>query len=298
MLAGPTGSGKSSLALEVAGALTGSIVCADSRQLYRGMRVASAGPRTEEEARVPHVGYHVLDPDEVYDAGRFVRDADAAIATVREAGRWPLLVGGAGLYLRAFRFGLKDVPGSDAAVRAALHAQLEEVGVQAMHRELAERDPPSAATISHNDEVRVVRALEVLAVSGRPASELRPQDWARPPRMKCHWVLLDAEMGWLEGRLHRRAQEMYAHGLVEEALALRARLGPTHPRLTVMGIEEALLLADGHLDATEALERTFRRQRRYAKRQRTWFKKEGWWTRLDAARVTASDVLGIVHAGL
>ncbi len=298
VLAGPTASGKSGLALALAARGGGEIVCADSRQLYAGMRIGSAGPTDAECAAVPHHGFHVVDPDETYNAGRFVAETDTAVQAIQARGRVPILVGGAGLYLRAYRFGLDEVPRGDPGVRAALLDRVEAEGVHALYDELRAQDPVTAGAISRNDEVRVVRALEVLAQTGQAVGEMRSLDWERPPRVKAHWVLLEADMAWLDPRLLARAREMFRTGLVPEAQALRARLGPTHERLRTMGYEEALLFADGRLDEAAAIERAYRRQRRYAKRQRTWFKKEGWWTRLPADGATVDDVRAIVDAGL
>lgn len=302
IIAGPTASGKSRLALDTAKALNGAIICADSRQLYRHMRIGSAGPSIEETKTVPHFGYHELAPAVTYDAGRFIVDTDASVVAAQNAGLRPIITGGAGLYLRALRFGLDDVPPADKKVRAEIEARLEAAGAPSLHDELRAKDPESADRISQNDSVRIVRALEVISLTGRPASEQRKQDWTRPPRFEADWVLLDADMTWLEGRIESRAQWMFRNGLPAEAILLRDRLGPTHPKLSTMGYQEALLMSDGLLDEATAVERTYRRQRQYAKRQRTWFQKEPWWHRIrldDTERFSApGSVLEAVCAQL
>lgn len=296
VLAGPTASGKSGLAAALARALDGVVVCADSRQVYEGMVIGAAAPSEEERALVPHLGYNTVPPEERYDAARFLRDTDQAVTEVQASGRVPLLVGGSGLYLRCWRYGLSDVPARDDAVRARLEREVETDGVEALYTRLSVTDPEAARGIKPTDPIRVVRALEIHEVTGRPASELRVSHAANEPRVDAHWLLLDAPPEWLVPRLERRAQAMFHEGLVDEARALRARLGPDHPLLKTMGYEEALLLADGTLDERAGLERIAIRQRQYAKRQRTWFKKEPWWERLDARDpdlpARALDVIG------
>ncbi len=229
VIGGPTGAGKSALALRIAGELGGEIVCADSRQVYAGLPIASAGPTADERARAPHHGYGVVDPlGAAMSAGRFVEVTDALVAEIHARGNVAILVGGTGLYLRAWRFGL-DAP-----------------------RQPAEPARDMAAFL------------------------------ARPPRAcaaSARFLLVDAALDVLEPRLHARASRMFHDGLVDEALALRARLPADHPLLRTIGTEEALALADDALDLAAAVARTAQRSRQYARRQRTWFKKEPWWER-------------------
>lgn len=288
VLAGPTASGKSGLALALAERLGGEIVCADSRQVYEGMVIGAAGPSEDERRRARHVGYHEVPPEERYDAGRFLADTDRFVREVSARGHLPILVGGSGLYLRSWRHGLSDVPARDDEVRARLERELERDGVEALHARLAREDPDAAREIQPRDPVRVVRALEILEVSGQRPSELRKSHGSDDVRVHARWLLLEAPMEWLTARLEQRAREMFEAGLVDEAVALRERLGPGHPLLGTMGYEEALLLAEGTLDEERALATLVRRQRQYARRQRTWFRKERWWTRLDAS---APDLL-------
>jgi tRNA dimethylallyltransferase len=281
VIAGPTGVGKSGLALDVAERATGTIVCADSRQVYETMVIGTAAPDAQERRRVPHVGFCEVPPEAVYDAGRFVAETDARCARLAADGRLPLLVGGTGMYLRSWRYGLDDVPEADPTVRAQLEAELDEVGPERLHRRLAGIDPETAARVAPTDPVRIVRALELFEMTGEKASDLRRSHQDAAPRVDATWVLLDAPLDWIEPRLHRRAEQMLADGLVDEALALRDRLGAEHRLVKTMGYEEALALHDGELPREAALTRIVKRQRRYAKRQRTWFKKEPWWRRID-----------------
>ena len=283
VIAGPTGTGKSALALALAEKHGGSLICGDSRQVYAGMQVGAAGPDDAERARVPHLGYGVVDPADDYDAARFIDDVIRAHDDVRAAGRWPIVVGGAGMYLRALRFGLSDVPGRDDAIRARLEAEIETRGTAPVHARLAEIDPASAAEIDVNDPVRIVRALEIFEVSGIPASAQRRSHGEGPPAFVARWLLLEADRSWLIPRIGVRAAAMFAGGLKDEVRALADRFGPAHKTLRTMGYEEALeVIAEGR-DEDDAIARVAIRQRQYARRQRTWFRKEPWWTRVDAA---------------
>lgn len=293
VLAGPTGSGKSGLALALAERLGGEVVCADSRQVYEGMIIGAAAPSHDDKRRAPHVGYNVVPPEDRYDASRFLEDTDRYVAEVQRRGHTALLVGGSGLYLRSWRYGLADVPRRDDEVRARLEAELSALGVDALHARLAAVDPDAARDIQPGDPIRVVRALEIFEVSGKKPSELRQSHGSHEVRVQARWILLEAPSEWLAPRLERRARAMLDEGLVEEAVTLRDRLGAEHPLLRTMGYEEALALAEGALDEERCLEAIFIRQRQYAKRQRTWFKKEPWWTRLDAR---APDLLEQVRA--
>ncbi len=299
MLAGPTGSGKSGLAIALAHALGGEVVCADSRQVYEGMVIGSAAPSDDDRREAPHLGYNVVPPEERYDAARFLGDTDRYVLEVQRRGRRPVLVGGAGMYLRAWRHGLSDVPARDDDVRARLERELAELGSEALHARLEALDPDAARDIRPQDPVRVVRALEIYDVSGRRPSELRRTHGGAEVRSDAHWLFLEAPREWLNPRLEARVRRMLDDGLVAEAVALRARLGRGHALLGTMGYEEALQLADGVVDETRCLADIVRRQRQYAKRQRTWFKKEPWWTRLDASAPDLPErVRAIVERGV
>jgi len=282
VIAGQTCAGKSSLALSLADALSGALVCADSRQVYDGLRIASAGPDDAERARAPHHLFGVVDPRTVYDAGRFVDDADRAIEEIAAGGRRAILVGGTGMYLRAWRHGLDDVPAGDPTVRRALDDEIAREGLARVHARLAVVDPESAARISPHDRVRVVRALEVFALTGSPASALRVSHGARVARREALWILVEGEVAWLAKRIAARATAMFAAGLVDEARALRARLGADHALTETLGVREALAVVDGRASVDDAIAETALRTRQYARRQRKWFAREDGWTRLDA----------------
>ena len=285
VIAGPTACGKSALAIALAQAIDGELVCADSRQVYARMHIGVAAPSAQERALVPHHNFGVQDPARAYDAAAFIADTDAAVQAIQSRGKRPILVGGTGMYLRAWRLGLSDVPPGDAKVRAQLEAELRAKGAPVLHARLAQVDPESAARIAPADKQRVVRALEILAVTGRPQSALlRSHALDREPRRAFIGLLLTVELSWLRPRVQARAEQMFAGGLVPEALALREYLGPAHALLRTMGYAEALALADGTMSQEEAVTEAGKRQHHYARRQRTWFKKEPWWTPLSAAQ--------------
>lgn len=286
VIAGPTASGKSALALALADAIaknpayasyTPVIVCGDSRQIYAGMRIGAAGPSDAELQQAKHIGYGEIAPTFVFDAGKYVSFMDAHVQKCQANQEWPIVVGGAGLYLRAWRQGLDDLPSRDDEIRQELEKICQEKGAPALHDELKQCDPLTAAKLSPNDGVRIVRALEIYRVTGQPASSQRTQP--SQPRFQAHWIVLDTEPAWLNPRIDLRARMMFDDGLREEAIQLRDVLGPEHRLLTTMGYEEALQWADQKCSRDEAIQRTAQRQRQYAKRQRTWFRGESIWQR-------------------
>jgi tRNA dimethylallyltransferase len=289
VIGGPTGSGKSDYAIALAQQICGEIICADSRQVYMGMRIGSASPTDEELAQVPHHHYNFVDPNNVYDAARFIADTDRVIGEIASRGKTPILVGGTGLYLRCWRYGLNDVPQSDPQVREALKRETNEKGVPALYTELQALDPESADSIAPQDGYRILRALEIFRMTGHKASRLRKSHFDTP-RQEAQWILIERPRDELNERLLVRTKKMFEGGLVEEALALRERTSPGCPLLTTIGYKESLAFADGLTDLPQAIELTFIRTRQYAKRQMTWFSKEGWWQRdLPAIRSAAID---------
>ncbi|MBH1988621.1 MAG: tRNA (adenosine(37)-N6)-dimethylallyltransferase MiaA [Myxococcaceae bacterium] len=278
VIAGPTGCGKSAWALQCAQEQEGELICADSRQIFQRMGLGTACPSEEDYAQVRHHGFERLDPRVRYSAGQFIVDTDAFVREIQGRGKRPILVGGTGLYLRAWRFGLEDVLASDPLIRQRLEQERQE----SLYARLLERDPHSAAVIQPTDRIRTLRALEVLEMSGRCPSALRTTDWQREPRVQAAWVLLWPSVADLDARLRLRVERMFLDGLAEEALALRSYLAEDDPalRLKTPGYCEAFLYLDGEISLGEAKERVFRRHRQYAKRQRTWFQKEAWWRRV------------------
>ena len=272
VLAGPTASGKTRLAVEVARRLGAEIVSADSQQLYRGLAVGTARPTAEETAAVPHHLLDLAEPGEGMDAARWAALADAAIAGIAERGRLPLVVGGTGLYVRALLHGVVDAPGRDPALRARLEAEAARLGRAAVHRRLAEVDPAAAARIRPNDLVRVVRALE-MAAGGRTQSELFAAHGFSARRYAYRLLALDVPRPELHRRIEERARAMVEGGLLEEAGALVRRLGEPLPRLPI-GYADAAACLRGEIDRAELVRRVAVAHRRYARRQVVWLRKE------------------------
>jgi tRNA dimethylallyltransferase len=290
LLCGPTASGKSALALELARSLAAErpveIVSVDSAQVYRGLDIGSAKPSREIRSQVPH---HLIDlraPHETYSAGEFVRDALAAIRDIRLRGGVPLLVGGTMLYFNALLRGMASLPPADPALRARLDARGTAVGWPALHAELAAVDPVAAARIHPNDPQRIQRALEVHLLSGRPIS-----DWQRDTR-PAHglvferWALLPIDRTALHARIGARFEAMMQEGFLEEVRGLRTRrdLPASSPSLRAVGYRQLWEYLEGP-PSVEGLARAVARAvaatRQLAKRQMTWIKAEAGWQRID-----------------
>src|SRR3954471_24492506 len=272
VIAGPTASGKTALAVEIAEKLGAEIVSADSQQCYRGLDAGTAKPTAEEQQRARHHLLDVADPEEQLDAAQFVRLADAAIADITARGKQVIVAGGTGLWIRALLRGLVDAPGASSEFRAALREEFEARGVPAVHQRLAAVDAEAAARILPNDRVRIERALEVHALSGRPLSELQREHRFAEVRYHSLIYFLDPPREVLRERIEARTRRMFADG------ALRAEtewlLGRGSARaLKIIGYEEmAEALRTGDFAAAE--ERTRARTWQYARRQRTWFAKD------------------------
>lgn len=271
-IVGPTGAGKTELALRVAELIGAEIVSCDSQAAYRGMDLGTAKPTTAERARVPHHLIDVADPAEELSAARYAELADAAVAGIVARERLPLVVGGTGLWLRALLRGLVPAPGRDPQVRAGLEARLVREGAPALHAELARVDPASAGRIHTTDPVRIVRALEVHAVTGRPLSALHREHGGGGSRYAATVLGITPPRPELAARVEARARAMFDRGIVEETRALARDPGAVRRLEAVMGYREALLLLEGAVDREEAIRRTALAQRRYAKRQLTWFR--------------------------
>lgn len=272
VLAGPTASGKSRLAVEVALRAGGEIVNADSQQVYRGLDVGTAKPTPEERAAVPHHLLDLVEPGEGMDAARWMVLADAAIAGVTARGRLPIVVGGTGLYVRALLHGVVDAPGRDPALRTRLEEEAALHGRAALHRRLAGIDPGAADRIRENDLVRVVRALEI-AAGGRTQSELFEAHRFAPRRYRYRLLALDVPRDELHRRIAERASAMARGGIVDEARALVSRLQDPLPRLPI-GYADAVACARGELDPDELGARIALHHRRYARRQVIWLRRE------------------------
>ncbi len=273
VLAGPTGSGKTALAIELARRAGGEIVNADSQQLYRHLDVGTAKPTLAEQAAVPHHLLDVADPGEGMDAARFVALADQAIGAITARGRLPLVVGGTGLYLRALLHGVVTAPGRDPELRARLVAEAAARGRPALHARLAAVDPEAAARIRPNDLVRVVRSLEI-AAGGQTQSALHATHAFRPQRHRAFFLALDPPRDLLRARIDARVEAMFAGGLLDEARWLLRRFGDALPARLPIGYAEAVDVVLGTLAVEEAIRRVQAAHRQYARRQVTWLRRE------------------------
>lgn len=272
VLLGPTAVGKTAFALDLAEALDAEVVSMDSMQVYRRMDVGTAKPTAAERARVRHHGLDLVEPCERYDVRRFLADLDGWRREVAARGKRALLVGGAGLYVRALERGLFDGPEPDLTLRATLNARAASEGTEALHAELARRDPASAGRIHPNDGKRVVRALEVLEQTGRPLSDWQREWQAAPPAGRMRLVGLRRPRPALEARIEARIAGMLAAGWVEEAVAIRADPGFGPTAIQALGYREVLAHADGAIERDALAALLARRTRQFVRRQSTWFR--------------------------
>jgi tRNA dimethylallyltransferase len=281
VLSGPTASGKSELAIALARAFPMEIVNADSMQVYRFLDIGTAKPSPGELAEIPHHLIDVAYPDEPYNAGRYVADADGVIRGIVSRGRVPLVVGGTGMYIRALLRGLDPAP-ADPSVRADLERRWAEEGGGALHAELARVDPETAARVHPSDRVRVVRALEIARVSGAPAGRARTAWSSAPGRYRALFLALWPGREELYRRIDARTEGMFRKGLVNE---VRRLLDMGYSRglkpMGGLGYRQAVAhLLDG-VALAETVESTKRDTRRYAKRQLTWLAAEPGLVRVD-----------------
>ncbi len=293
---GPTATGKSDLAVALALELGGEVVNADSMQLYRGMDIGTAKLTGDERRGVPHHLLDVLDVRDEASVAAYQRDATAAVEAIVGRGRVPVLVGGSGLYVSAVLDAL-EFPGTDPAVRARLEAELAELGAAAMHARLAAVDPAAAAAILPGNGRRIVRALEVVELTGRPYRATLPVpggDGRRGPR----WVRLglSAPRPALDGRIADRIDRMWAAGLVEEVRGLEAvglREGRTAGR--ALGYAQVLRLLDGLVDEQQARLDIDAATRRYVRRQESWFRRDRSvrWLRYDDEGLLGSALAAV-----
>lgn len=286
-IVGPTASGKSALALQLAEEAGAEIVSCDSLQVYRGLDIGSAKPTPAERARVPHHLIDVAEPDEVFSAARYAELARAALAEITARGRRPLVVGGTGLYLRALLHGLFEGPQRDEALRRRLERLGERFGDARLHRLLARVDPQAAARLEPRDRVRVVRALEVFRATGRPLSEHLRRPGVPLTGFEVLTLVLDPPRDELRRRVEARADAMLAAGLVDEVRALLARgHDPALRPLQAIGYRQALDVIAGRMRLDEARHDMVRKTLQYAKRQRTWFRHQAqaqWHSEAGAA---------------
>jgi tRNA dimethylallyltransferase len=274
VIAGPTASGKTALAVELALRHGGEIVGADSQQVYREFDIGTAKPSAEERAAVPHHLVSVVEPLEPFSAAEYQRRADEAIADIAARGRRVFVVGGTGMYLRILLHGLVEAPGAAPELRAELEALAAAEGREAVHRQLAQVDPETAAKLPPQDLVRVIRALEIHRQTGRPASEFRREHAFAPSRYPFRMYVLSPPREALYEAIERRTTALFERGLVEEVRGLLARGYAEAAPMRSVGYAQAKAVVEGQLSLERARELVAQETRRYAKRQLTWFRKE------------------------
>ena len=294
-LMGPTASGKTALACELADRFPVELVSVDSALVYRGLDIGAAKPDAATLKRWPHALIDIRDPAQPYSAAEFRDDALAAMRSIAARGRVPLLVGGTGLYFRALQRGLSDLPEADPALRTRLGGEAARIGWPAMHARLAQLDPAAAVRIGPNDAQRLQRALEVIALSGRPLSELqRGGHGAVFPWRVLKLALLPGDRKPLHARIAERFDTMLAAGFLDELRALHAR-GDLHadlPAIRAVGYRQGWEHLDGCFDRAEFRERAIFATRQLAKRQITWLRSE-----LDARSFDPEAAPPLAQAG-
>jgi len=294
LLMGPTGAGKSEVALALAERLPLEIVSVDSAQVYRGMDIGTAKPDLATRQRIAHHLIDIRDPSEPYSAGEFLRDLGPVLEQIWARGRQPLLVGGTMLYFKALTAGLAELPEADPAVRAALDAEARERGWPALHRELAAIDPPAAARIHAHDAQRIQRALEVFRVTGEPITRLQARRASLLEGVETLEIALaPEERAVLHGRIEARFDAMLAAGFLEEVAGLyrRGDLSAEHPSMRAVGYRQAWRYWSGECGLEETRAHAIAATRQLAKRQLTWLRgrRGAWW--LDSLH---QDVAGVI----
>ena len=273
VLAGPTAVGKTAVGLVLAERLNAHIISADSRQIYKYLEIGTAKPTAVELAKAPHHMTDILTPDQVYSAAAFAAEARRVMDELDKKGQAYIILGGSGLYLKALTEGLVDIPSADPSLRRELKDFSQAKGNQALLQRLAECDPETAHRLKLNDEVRIIRALEVFMLTGKPLSL-----WFREKRQgddrNYKLIVLDMDRKTLYQRIESRVDVMMAMGLLDEVKKLMdCGYGPDSPGMQTVGYQELMAHLAGKTDLTEAVRLIKRNTRNYAKRQLTWFRK-------------------------
>jgi len=296
-LAGPTAVGKSEIALSLAEKVGGEIITVDSMQVYRGLDIGTAKPTPTERARVPHPLIDVCDLHEAFDAAQFVRLAQTAMAEIQARGRVPIFCGGTGLYFKAFLHGLGEAPATDAKLRA----ELEAAPLEILLAELRERDPATFDKIDRQNPRRVVRAMEVIRLTGKPFSEQR-SDWnpeSRIPNPESDFFCFTRPAEELSRRINIRVDEMFRRGLVvETAHLLQHGLAENKFAMQAIGYRQVVEHLRGERDLAETIELVKIRTRQFAKRQLTWFRRQVncEWIELKAGETVVETLAKVALA--
>ncbi len=284
IICGPTASGKTTLALELADLYPIEIVSADSRQLVRYLDIGTAKPTPEERARVPFHLIDLIEPGERYSAFRFISDASAAINQILKRGNMPIVVGGTGLYLRALTDGVVEIDQADMSIRDQLEREMAETGPQAMYERLTQIDPLEAAKIHPHNRVRVIRALEIFYLTGKTKSEMTATGGYRKPEFKFEYFCLAPPREQLYDVINSRVDRMFDDGLMTEFQSLVERGYLERIRkANIIGYNELIVCQEGRWSLEEAIASIKQNSRRYAKRQMTWFRGQTGCTMYETA---------------
>jgi tRNA dimethylallyltransferase len=294
LLMGPTGAGKSALALDLARKFSVEIISVDSAQVYRGMDIGTAKPDLATRRAIPHHLIDIRDPATSYSAGEFVRDASEAMEAVWRRGRQPLLVGGTMLYFHALSAGIAQLPEANLRVRGQIDAQAAATGWAAVHEELARVDPAAAARIHVNDPQRIQRALEVYRVTGQPITRLQQnRGTAFSGATVQEFVLAPLDRQQLHARIEARFEAMLAAGFLDEVRALRQRsdLSAEHPSMRAVGYRQAWKFLAGECRLDEAKQQAVAATRQLAKRQLTWLRRRQSAAWFDSTHPNVASML-------
>jgi tRNA dimethylallyltransferase len=284
IICGPTGSGKSSLAMFLAERFNGTIISADSRQIYRRLDIGTAKPTLDERQKICHYLIDVADVTETFTAGKFAELAAEAIIETNKQNKIPFIVGGAGLYIEALTAGLFDGPEVDPEIRVKLERRCADIGSPALHTELQNTDPESASRISPNDSVRIIRALEIYEMSGKPMSQWQSEGEYAPLNLNYLWLGLSWPRKELYRRIELRVDQMIRDNLLDEIYSLLSDgLGKPIINKGIVGYYEIINALENKTSVDEAIGLVKQHSRNYAKRQLTWFNNRATVTWIEAA---------------
>ncbi|MEE9334654.1 MAG: tRNA (adenosine(37)-N6)-dimethylallyltransferase MiaA [Granulosicoccaceae bacterium] len=284
---GPTASGKTSLAVELAKAIDAEVLSVDSALVYRHMDIGTAKPTITEKQSIPHHLIDICEPDDPYSVARFSRDACTAIEDISQRGRSVVLAGGTMMYFHALTNGLAPLPNADIAIREQLTQEAAVLGWQALHDRLAYVDPVSAQRIHPNDPQRLQRALEVFMLSGKPLSELQKQTQSPLPMQPIKFALVPEDRAWLHRRIEKRLETMFADGLIDEVKQLKHNniLHAELPSMRCVGYRQVWQMLEGVYNEASCVDKVLVATRQLAKRQLTWIRSADNYTTVTADKL-------------
>lgn len=290
VVAGPTASGKSNLALSLAQEFKGELICSDSMQVYRQMDIGTAKPTLKEQKLVQHHQLDLIDPDEHYSAGQYERDTSRIIKQIQERSHLPIVVGGTGLYYRALMYGISNIPEIPESLRKEVLSWQEEHGTSYCWKQLQKHDPQGADRLHQNDTARILRNLEVVLATGTTLSTFQLQQPFGEARYQFLAVALEWERHVLYERINQRTRKMLEFGWIAEVESLLSRYSPDLKPLQAIGYREIVQYLQNKLEWEPLLQEIQKRTRQYAKRQMTWFSREAeikWYQPDDDAAILA-----------